>query len=79
MALGNSWRMGGFAFIIIGGIFGLVGAFVPSDKEINTNLPHNKNPQAFYVQDRRCPACGRPIPMDASLCPFCCKDFRNIS
>lgn len=26
--------------------------------------------------DRRCPACGRPIPMDAQVCPYCGKDFR---
>jgi Na+/H+-dicarboxylate symporter len=26
---------------------------------------------------RTCPSCGRPIPMDASVCPYCGKDFRN--
>ncbi len=25
---------------------------------------------------RICPACGRPIPMDAQICPYCGKDFR---
>lgn len=25
---------------------------------------------------RICPACGRPIPMDAQVCPYCAKDFR---
>jgi len=25
---------------------------------------------------RICPACGRPIPMDAQVCPYCGKDFR---
>ena len=27
---------------------------------------------------RICPACGRPIPMDAQVCPYCGKDFRNL-
>ena len=25
--------------------------------------------------DRRCPNCGRPIPMDARACPYCAKKF----
>jgi Na+/H+-dicarboxylate symporter len=25
---------------------------------------------------RQCPSCGRPIPMDAQVCPYCGKDFR---
>ena len=25
-----------------------------------------------------CPNCGRPIPMDAQVCPYCGKDFRNL-
>ena len=25
--------------------------------------------------DRRCPNCGRQIPMDAKVCPYCGKDF----
>jgi len=24
---------------------------------------------------RVCPACGRPIPMDAQVCPYCGKNF----
>ena len=27
---------------------------------------------------RICPNCGRPIPMDANVCPFCGKDFRSV-
>jgi uncharacterized membrane protein len=26
---------------------------------------------------RICPGCGRPIPMDAQVCPYCGKDFRQ--
>ena len=25
---------------------------------------------------RNCPGCGRPIPMDSQVCPYCGKDFR---
>lgn len=27
------------------------------------------------TSDRRCPNCGRVIPNDANLCPYCKKDF----
>lgn len=26
---------------------------------------------------RRCPNCGRPIPMDARVCPYCSKKFEE--
>ena len=28
-------------------------------------------------QGRMCTNCGRPIPMDAQVCPYCGKDFRH--
>lgn len=27
------------------------------------------------ASDRRCPNCGRPIPLDARICPYCAKKF----
>jgi Na+/H+-dicarboxylate symporter len=27
--------------------------------------------------DRRCPNCGRVIPLDANVCPYCKRDFGN--
>lgn len=27
--------------------------------------------------ERRCPNCGRPIPMDARICPYCSKKFEE--
>lgn len=27
--------------------------------------------------DRKCPNCGRPIPMDARACPYCAKKFEE--
>jgi len=29
------------------------------------------------ASDRRCPNCGRSIPMDARACPYCAKKFEN--
>jgi len=29
-------------------------------------------------QERRCPNCGRPIPMDARICPYCGKKFEEF-
>ncbi len=27
--------------------------------------------------DRRCPSCGRQIPVDAQVCPYCGNDFKK--
>ena len=27
--------------------------------------------------DRRCPNCGRAIPFDAIICPYCKRDFEK--
>ncbi len=29
------------------------------------------------ASDRKCPNCGRPIPMDAQACPYCAKKFEE--
>ena len=29
------------------------------------------------ASDRKCPNCGRPIPMDARACPYCAKKFEE--
>jgi len=37
-----------------------------------------KDKQIIYQEKvtRHCPQCGRPISMDADICPYCGKDFR---
>jgi len=30
------------------------------------------------THDRRCPGCGRVIPMDARICPYCGKKFEEM-
>ena len=38
--------------------------------------PIGGKPKQQSDQGRMCPGCGRPIPMDAQVCPYCGKDFR---
>jgi len=59
--------------VIITGIIGLIVWFVirpPIGGE-----PGQQQQQA--APDRRCPGCGRSIPMDAQVCPYCGNDFRQ--
>lgn len=41
--------------------------------EKNDSEPISKEP------DRRCPECGRGIPFDAKICPYCGKKFKEYS
>jgi membrane protease YdiL (CAAX protease family) len=34
-------------------------------------------PQQGAGSGRMCPNCGRPIPMDAQVCPYCGKNFKQ--
>ena len=38
---------------------------------------YQQQPQQPQQTGRICPNCGRPIPMDAQVCPYCGKDFRQ--
>ena len=38
--------------------------------------PIGGEPKQKSDQGRMCPSCGRHIPMDALVCPYCGKDFR---
>jgi len=33
--------------------------------------------QKKVSSDRRCPSCGRSIPMDAQVCPYCGNNFKK--
>ena len=61
-------------------IFFLVGIIMPYvvQKDLN-NLADNPNliQTGSSETGRICPGCGRPIPMDANVCPYCGKDFRT--
>jgi len=51
---------------LIGLILFIIGLVIEGDNKIS-NQP-----------SRYCPNCGRPIPMDAVVCPYCGKDFRKM-
>ena len=62
--------------ILVGIILFIVGAVMPNEK------PHVIQPQQPVVvqqqspqSNRYCPACGRAIPFDANICPYCGKKF----
>lgn len=41
--------------------------------------PIGGHPTQQQGQGRMCPNCGRPIPMDARICPYCGKNFQNFT
>jgi len=57
------------------------------DKNIKTNQPENNekekqteienNQKNRFYGDRRCPNCGRIIPFDSIICPYCGKRFET--
>lgn len=59
----TAWAIIGFVFNIIGLIIWLLVR--PSIKEVTK----------LKTSDRRCPHCGRIIPIDARVCPYCSKQF----
>lgn len=65
----------GFIFLIIGPILIILGFIKEPRNVIVTNNQQSTN------YERRCPKCGRIIPNDAIICPFCKQDFegKNIS
>jgi len=57
----------GSILIILGCVTALVGALTNEES-------HKKLIPNFEI--RRCPNCGRTIPIDARKCPYCTKNFR---
>jgi hypothetical protein len=67
----------GVLWAIIVFFLGLIGLIIyivirPSDEKDPFNF-NNKESKP----DRRCTNCGRPIPMDAKICPYCAKKFES--
>jgi len=58
--------------IVIFGILLMCILFWLLYKGINFITKTNKKP------DRRCPNCGKIIPFDAKLCPYCGKKFEDM-
>jgi hypothetical protein len=64
-AVGLLFSFFGIPILIIGGLL--------KSKE-QTQLTSQ---QHHISLDRHCPNCGRPIPLDARICPYCKKDFEQ--
>jgi len=58
---------------IVGMVVSIVYAFFDSSKTISKH-PIQTNKQA---NDMICGECGRSIPSDANICPYCRKEFRE--
>ena len=56
--------------VIITGIIGLIIWLV-------VRPPIGGEKKAADTGDRRCPNCGRGIPIDARTCPYCSKNFEE--
>jgi predicted nucleic acid-binding Zn ribbon protein len=65
----NYWNsiLSGSVFLLIVGII-ILGIGAEMKEKGNISLKQNSN-------IRRCPNCGRPIPMDAKFCPYCSRNF----
>jgi uncharacterized membrane protein len=62
----------GFIIIFIGYIMQIIAFFSLPD---TVGAVASGAPTAQQT-GRTCPNCGRPIPMDSQVCPYCGKDFR---
>jgi RNA polymerase subunit RPABC4/transcription elongation factor Spt4/uncharacterized membrane protein len=77
--------MFGSIFGIIGFIVCIAGVVAPSKKEhyktdVSTPSPPviiRAEPKEILKPDRRCPECGRIIPDDTKMCPYCGKKFKS--
>lgn len=58
----------GVILLIIGGIVTIIG-IISKEKNILSIQPPN---------DRNCLKCGKTIPFETSICPYCKYDFKQI-
>jgi len=65
---GQSLRTIGVILLIIGGIITIIAI-----------LSHEKKSSPIQPpKDRNCLNCGKAIPIEASICPYCKYDFKQI-
>ncbi len=56
---------------IVAGIVGIIVALIPSQSHKTKFENEQKGSSARY-----CPKCGREIPLDVIVCPYCKYDFK---
>ena len=66
--------------LIVASVFGsFIGFIIVIVVWLVIRPPIGMEPQqAVASSDRRCPNCGRVIPMDARVCPYCGKKFEEF-
>jgi protein-S-isoprenylcysteine O-methyltransferase Ste14 len=64
---GPIMKLFGAVLLIVGFIVSIIGA-----TEKDTQKKTVQQPRVRF-----CPACGRSIPFDARICPYCKKDFEQ--
>ncbi len=68
-------------------LVGLASAGTKKNVVVHTPPQQYTPPPVIYKQepkekkdlDRRCPDCGRVIPMESKICPFCGKKFKSFT
>ena len=83
--MGQSMVTFGTIFGIVGFIVCIAGIAAPSKKpQIISHQPsqppvivQQSSPREVAKSDRRCPGCGRVIPEDVKMCPYCGKKFKS--
>ena len=65
----------GALWLIIVILLGLIGIII----WLIIRPPIGGEKPAAAEPDRRCPNCGRSIPMDARTCPYCGKNFEETT
>jgi len=59
-------------------LFILVGIIVPAVVQLELNKYARNEIPMRQKSNRRCPNCGRVIPEDANVCPYCGKHFETF-
>ena len=63
----------GILWLIIVLLTGIIGLII----WLVVRPPIGGHPQQQQASGRMCTNCGRPIPMDARVCPYCGKNFQS--
>lgn len=62
---------------IANGVLMLIALIIPYNRITSGELVPVLPATQTGEPERRCPNCGRPIPMDANICPYCSKKFED--
>lgn len=69
----------GVILMSLGGLIIFIGIIFYLKDEIGPGLTSTNNSDPFrttqQTQTRYCPKCGRSIPMDSKVCPYCGKKY----